>query len=710
MINKHIEIISEKTGYSKKYIYNVVKLLEEGATIPFIARYRKELSGNMDETVLNEVNESYEKLKELEQRKEFILKSIDEQGKLTPELKDQISNSYDPQLIEDLYLPFKRSNKTRASAAREKGLEPLAKYIFDQNAGDVEKYAQTFINDKVFTIEEAIYGAMDIIAEWISEDPEVRNLVRYDYENYGVLCSKLAKNKGEEAQKYKDYFDFEEKISRIPSHRLLAVYRGENEKFLKVNISVDNEIILNKIEKKLIKRNSLTKEILTNTIADSFKRLIAPSIENEIRSKFKEVADIEAIEVFEKNLKQLLLAPPVGQKLTLALDPGFRTGCKVVCLSDNGDLLEEQVIFPHPPVNKPFEAQYLLENLIDKHGIEVIAIGSGTAGRETLQWIKSLDISKKVSVYLVNEDGASIYSASKIAKDEFPDKDITVRGAVSIGRRLMDPLAELVKIDPKSIGVGQYQYDVDQKMLKEKLDRTVISAVNTIGVNLNTASEHLLSYISGLGPAIAKNIVKYRSKIGKFTEKSQLSAVPRLGDKAFEQASGFLRIRGGSNPLDNTGIHPESHEICYQILNDNNIEIEQIKQNPLILKKIKIENYITETIGLPTLNDIIKELEKPGLDPRGEQKEINFDDNINSINDLKEGMIIRGIVTNITNFGAFINIGIKEKGLVHISEMSDKFVKDPNSIIKLNQEVTTRVLRIDLERSRIQLSIRNTRN
>lgn len=710
MINKHIEIISEKTGYSKKYIYNVVKLLEEGATIPFIARYRKELSGNMDETVLNEVNESYEKLKELEQRKEFILKSIDEQGKLTPELKDQISNSYDPQLIEDLYLPFKRSNKTRASAAREKGLEPLAKYIFDQNAGDVEKYAQTFINDKVFTIEEAIYGAMDIIAEWISEDPEIRNLVRYDYENYGVLCSKLAKNKGEEAQKYKDYFDFEEKISRIPSHRLLAVYRGENEKFLKVNISVDNEIILNKIEKKLIKRNSLTKEILTNTIADSFKRLIAPSIENEIRSKFKEVADIEAIEVFEKNLKQLLLAPPVGQKLTLALDPGFRTGCKVVCLSDNGDLLEEQVIFPHPPVNKPFEAQYLLENLIDKHGIEVIAIGSGTAGRETLQWIKSLDISKKVSVYLVNEDGASIYSASKIAKDEFPDKDITVRGAVSIGRRLMDPLAELVKIDPKSIGVGQYQYDVDQKMLKEKLDRTVISAVNTIGVNLNTASEHLLSYISGLGPAIAKNIVKYRSKIGKFTEKSQLSAVPRLGDKAFEQASGFLRIRGGSNPLDNTGIHPESHEVCYQILNDNNIEIEQIKQNPLILKKIKIENYITETIGLPTLNDIIKELEKPGFDPRGEQKEINFDDNINSINDLKEGMIIRGIVTNITNFGAFINIGIKEKGLVHISEMSDKFVKDPNSIIKLNQEVTVRVLSIDLERSRIQLSMKNPRN
>lgn len=710
MLHKHSEILADRFSVNKKNVFNVLSLIEEGATIPFIARYRKEMSGNMDEMILNDLNDDYEELKELEKRKEFILKSIEEQGKLTPELKHQIENSYDPIFIEDIYLPFKRSNKTKAAVAREKGLEPLAKYIFDQYHSNIEQYAKSFLSENVLSVEDAINGALDIIAEWISENPEVRNIVRYEFENYSVLHARVIKTKTEEAQKYKDYFDYEEKLIKIPSHRLLAVYRAENEKFIRINLKVNEEIILNRLEKLLIKRNSPVFELLKNAINDGFKRLIAPSIENEARTKFKQLADIEAIEVFEKNLKQLLLAAPVGQKRTLAIDPGFRSGCKIVCLSEIGDLLDEKVIFPHPPANNPFDAQYIVSNLIEKYSIDVIAVGNGTAGRETMQWLKSSNIGKKISIYYVNEDGASIYSASKTARDEFPDKDVTVRGAVSIGRRLMDPLAELVKINPRSIGVGQYQYDVDQKLLKEKLDRTVVSSVNAVGVNLNTASEHLLSYISGFGPGIAKNIIKYRSEIGRFNDKKELAKVPRLGDKAFQQSAGFLRIKGGDNYLDDTGIHPESHQIAIKMLKDHNIDFEDIKSNPDKLKTIKLENYISEKAGLPTLNDIIKELEKPGLDPRGEQKEIDFDESITTIEDLKEGMILKGIISNITNFGAFVNIGIKEKGLIHISEMADKFVRDPNSVVTLNQEVTVKVLSVDIERSRVQLSMKSLGN
>lgn len=710
MIHKHSEILSERYSLNKKKVFNVLSLIEEGATIPFIARYRKEMTGNMDEIILNDLNDEYEELKELEKRKEFIIKSIEEQGKMTPELKHQIENSYDPVFIEDIYLPFKRSNKTRAAVAREKGLEPLAKYIFDQYHSDIERYAKSFLSEKVLTVGEAVNGAMDIVAEWISENPEVRNIVRHEFENYSVLQAKVIKTKTEEAQKYKDYFDYEEKLTKTPSHRLLAVYRAENEKLIKINLNVNEDIILNRVDKLVIKRNSPVYDLMNNAVADSYKRLIAPSIENEVRTKYKQLADIEAIEVFEKNLRQLLLSAPVGQKRTLAIDPGFKSGCKIVCLADNGDLLDEQIIYPHPPVNRSFDAQYIISNLIEKYDIEVIAVGNGTAGRETMQWLKSINTGKKISVYYVNEDGASIYSASKTARDEFPDKDVTVRGAVSIGRRLMDPLAELVKINPRSIGVGQYQYDVDQKLLKEKLDRTVVSAVNAVGVNLNTASEHLLSYISGLGPGIAKNIIKYRSEIGRFSDKKELAKVPRLGDKAFQQSAGFLRIKGGNNYLDNTGIHPESHQIAFKMLKDHNIDFEDIKSNPDKLKIIKLENYVSDKAGLPTLNDIIRELEKPGQDPRGEQKEVDFDDSINTIEDLKEGMILRGIISNITNFGAFVNIGIKEKGLIHISEMADKFVKDPNSVVTLNQEVTVKVLSVDIERSRVQLSMKSLGN
>ena len=706
MLNKFSDIISGKLNINRKNTYNILSLLEEGSTIPFIARYRKEMTGNLDEELIINVFEEFDGLKELEKRKEFILKSIESQGKLTDELKNQIENSYDSTEIEDIYLPFKRSNKTKAAIARENGLEPLAKYIFEQNKSDIQRYASGFINEKVENTESAINGAKDIIAEWISENPNVRNIVRNEFENYSAITTKVLKSDTPEAQKYRDYFEYDEKSNKIPSHRLLALFRAENEKILKLSLNFDDELISNKSGREVIKRNSTTREIVEDSLKDSLKRLIYPSIENELRSKLKEKADLEAIEVFEKNLKQLLLAAPVGQKKILAIDPGFLSGCKVVCLDSNGDLIADNVIYPHPPRNHYIESEDVILNLIEENDIEIIAVGNGTAGRETMQWLKKLEFEKKISIYFVNEDGASIYSVSKTAKDEFPDKDVTVRGAVSIGRRLMDPLAELVKISPKSIGVGQYQYDVDQKLLQEKLDRTVVSAVNSVGVNLNTASEHLLSYISGFGPGLAKNIVKYRSKIGEFKSKQQLIEVPRLGDKAFEQATGFLRIKNGENILDDTGIHPESYEITYKMLKDYNIALNDIKDKKAVLSKIDLKKYVTPEFGLPTLTDIIKELEKPGLDPRGEQKEINFSENITEFSDLKEGMILTGIVTNITNFGAFINIGIKEKGLVHISEMANKFIKDPNTVVKLNQEVKVRIISLDEERKRVQLSMK----
>ncbi len=706
MLNKFAEIISNQLSLSYNRVLNVLKLLEEGATIPFIARYRKEMTGSMDEQNINDIDEKFNMLKDLVKRKEFILKSIEDQGELTEDLKNKIQNSYDPVEIEDLYMPFKRSNKTKAAKAREKGLEPLANYIFEQKNHDISSYANKFLNDKVPTVEDAIQGAKDIIAELISENKDIRDLVRFSFDKYAFLESKVVKTKIEEAQKYKDYFDYSERLNRIPSHRLLAVLRGESEKYLRLKFTLDEEILFDKMQRKIIHRNSPVRKILEETLEDSYDRLIKPGIETEMRAKYKEIADREAIEVFEENLKQLLLAPPVGQKRTLAIDPGFRTGCKVVCLDKNGDLLDEGVIYPHPPHNKSIKAESIIWDFIEKYDIKIIAIGEGTAGRETMNWLQALKLDENIKLFYVNEDGASIYSASKIAREEFPDKDITVRGAVSIGRRLMDPLAELVKIDPKSIGVGQYQHDVNQKLLKDKLDRTVVSAVNTVGVNLNTASEHLLAYVSGLGPVLAKNIVKFRSEKGAFDNRNQLKKVPRLGNKAFEQSAGFLRIRNGKNPLDNTAVHPEHYDIVKKMTSELNVDIDELKGNKDLLEKIDLNKYVTNDTGIPTLKDIIKELEKPGLDPRGEASVFAFDERVKTIDDLENGMILKGKITNITNFGAFVNIGIKENGLVHLSQMADKFVKDPKEIVSLNQEVSVKVLSVDKDRKRVQLSMK----
>jgi len=707
MLNTFSEIISNQLSLHQNKVFNVLRLFDEGATIPFIARYRKEMTGSMDEQDINAVDEKYSELKELVKRKEFVLKSIADQGKLTDKLKRNIETSFDSVEIEDLYLPYKRSNKTRAAKARDKGLEPLAIEIFNQTNRDVLGYAKRFLNDKIETIEDAIAGAKDIIAELLSEDTYIRAIVRKEYDKYSFLESKVIKSKKDEAQKYKDYFDYREKLKRIPSHRLLAVLRGEKEKYLRVKLVVEEEFLLDKINKKVIKANSPVFQILKETIEDSFSRLIAPSIETEMRSKYKDLADREAIEVFERNLSQLLLAPPIGQKRTIAIDPGFRTGCKVVCLDSNGDLLEDSVIYPHPPQNNKYESEDIVLSLIKKHKVEIVAIGDGTAGRETMNWLETLKLGSKIRLFYVNEDGASIYSASKVARDEFPDKDITVRGAVSIGRRLMDPLAELVKLDPKSIGVGQYQYDVNQKLLKDKLDRTVVAAVNSVGVNLNTASEHLLAYVSGLGSVLAKNIVAFRTEKGKIESRIQLKEVSRLGGKSFQQAAGFLRIRDAKNPLDNTGVHPEHYGIVKAITKDVGISINEIRGNIDALRKINLAKYTRENIGLPTLKDILKELEKPGLDPRGEASVFSFDEKVKSIEDLDVGMTINGKVTNVTNFGAFVNIGIKENGLIHISELADRFVSDPNEIVSINQEINARVISIDLDRKRIQLSLKS---
>ncbi len=707
MLNTFSEIISNQLSLHQNKVFNVLRLFDEGATIPFIARYRKEMTGSMDEQDINAVDEKYSELKELVKRKEFVLKSIADQGKLTDKLKRNIETSFDSVEIEDLYLPYKRSNKTRAAKARDKGLEPLAIEIFNQTNRDVLGYAKRFLNDKIETIEDAIAGAKDIIAELLSEDTYIRAIVRKEYDKYSFLESKVIKSKKDEAQKYKDYFDYREKLKRIPSHRLLAVLRGEKEKYLRVKLVVEEEFLLDKINKKVIKANSPVFQILKETIEDSFSRLIAPSIETEMRSKYKDLADREAIEVFERNLSQLLLAPPIGQKRTIAIDPGFRTGCKVVCLDSNGDLLEDSVIYPHPPQNNKYESEDIVLSLIKKHKVEIVAIGDGTAGRETMNWLETLKLGSKIRLFYVNEDGASIYSASKVARDEFPDKDITVRGAVSIGRRLMDPLAELVKLDPKSIGVGQYQYDVNQKLLKDKLDRTVVAAVNSVGVNLNTASEHLLAYVSGLGSVLAKNIVAFRTEKGKIESRIQLKEVSRLGGKSFQQAAGFLRIRDAKNPLDNTGVHPEHYGIVKAITKDVGISINEIRGNIDALRKINLAKYTRENIGLPTLKDILKELEKTGLDPRGEASVFSFDEKVKSIEDLDVGMTINGKVTNVTNFGAFVNIGIKENGLIHISELADRFVSDPNEIVSINQEINARVISIDLDRKRIQLSLKS---
>jgi len=703
---KFIQLISKELNLPEKSVQNTISLLDEGATIPFISRYRKEMTGSLDEVEVGNIKERYEKLQEVEKRKEAILKSMDEQGVLTNELKNKIITTFNITELEDIYLPFKPKRKTRAVKAREKGLEPLAKLIMKQYERDVESKAASFINDDVADTEEALQGARDIIAEWINEHQVGREIVRNAYTKEAVITSKVVKGKDEEGIKYKDYFDWSESLKRCPSHRFMAMRRGEKEGYLKISISPDTENTVDRLDRFFVKGNTSASDQVGEAVSDAYKRLLSPSIETEFTNLFREKADAEAINVFAENLRQLLLASPLGQKRVLALDPGFRTGCKVVCLNVQGNLLENNTIYPHPPQNDYHKASSTITSLVEKHQIEAIAIGNGTASRETEAFAKGLRFKHKVQIFVVSEDGASIYSASKVARDEFPDYDVTVRGAISIGRRLMDPLAELVKIDPKSIGVGQYQHDVDQSQLKKSLDTVVESCVNSVGVNLNTASKHLLTYVSGLGPQLAQNIVNYRTENGAFPSRDKLKKVPRLGAKAFEQAAGFLRITQAKNPLDNTAVHPESYKIVKQMASDQGCKVDDLIQDKNLRSRINLKQYITESIGLPTLTDIMNELDKPGRDPREEIKTFSFAEGIYSIDDLYEGMILPGLVTNITNFGAFVDIGVKQDGLVHISQLADKYVSDPNEIVKLQKQVKVKVMEVDKVRKRIQLSMK----
>lgn len=702
---KTIQLISQELNLQESSVKNTISLLEEGATIPFISRYRKERTGSLDEVQISDIQKSLKKFKDLEARKETILTAIQEQDKLTKELEQRINNTFDANELEDIYLPFKRKRKTKAGIARENGLEPLALAIKKQIIHNISAEAKKYINKQITSPHEAIEGAQFIIAEWISEDDKVREKTRSTMRKHGIISSKVIKKKIDEAQKFRDYFQFEESIAKCPSHRLLAILRGGNEGYLRVNLEIDNERMLESIERKYISYNAPCADLLSQAILDGYKRLILPSVENQILNEYKEKADLVAIEVFVKNLKQLLLSPPLGQKPTLAIDPGFRTGCKTVALDENGNLLKYVTIYPNPPQSEYDNASRSILSLIEKFNIKAIAIGNGTAGRETESFIKSLHLG--LDIFMVNEDGASIYSASQIAREEFPSEDLTVRGAVSIGRRLMDPLAELVKIDAKSIGVGQYQHDINQSLLKESLDQTVVSCVNSIGININTASKHLLTYVSGLGETIAKNIVEFRTLNGNFKSKNQLKKVPRLGEKAFEQAAGFLRIKDSKNPLENTGVHPEVYPVVDQMAKDINCTISDLIKNPEHLKKIELKRYCTSQIGLPTLRDIIKELEKPGLDPRGAVSSFSFDERIRTIEDLREGMVLPGIVTNITNFGAFIDIGIKQGGLVHISQIANKYISNPADVLNLQQKVTVKVMDIDPLRGRINLSMKD---
>jgi uncharacterized protein len=707
MNRQHIPIIADTLQITPRRIENTIQLLAEGATIPFISRYRKEATGSLDEVQVAEIQREWKKMEDLDKRKETVLSAIEEQGKLTDDLRHRIADCWNATELEDLYLPYKRKRKTRASVARENGLEPLAQQIFAQKDHRVEELAGRFLTEEVPGIEEALQGARDIIAEWINEDEKARNSVRRQFRRDAVIRSKVARGKEEEGEKYRDYFDYEESLKKCPSHRLLAIRRGEEEGFLRVGISPDEEQTLYQLERQYLRGHGAASEQVKQALHDGYKRLLAPSIETEFRNLAKEKADAEAIQVFTTNLRQLLLAPPLGQRRVMGIDPGFRTGCKVVCLDDSGQLLHNETIYPHPPQSNEFMAKRTLEHLADQFQVEAIAVGNGTAGRETMSLCQSIRFDRPVEVFMVNEAGASVYSASEIAREEFPDHDVTVRGAISIGRRLMDPLAEFVKIDPKSIGVGQYQHDVNQTQLKESLDQTVESCVNSVGINLNTASKHLLTYVSGLGGAIAQNIVDYRSEHGPFESRRELKKVSRLGEKAFEQCAGFLRIRGGRHPLDNTAVHPESYHIVEQMAGDQGCTIEDLIRNAALRKKINLQQYVSETVGLPTLNDIMQELAKPGLDPRGEAKAFSFDKNVKSIEDLREGMVLPGIVNNITNFGAFVDIGIKEGGLVHISQLANRFVKNPADVVSLHQQVMVRVVSVDIKRKRVQLSMKD---
>ena len=690
-------------------VENTLKLLQGGATIPFISRYRKEATGGMDEVQISEINDRYEKLCELAKRKGTIISTIEEQGKMTAELKNRIDNCWDSTELEDIYLPFKPKRKTRAEAARQKGLEPLAIILMMQRENNLMAKAAQFVKGEVKDEEDALKGARDIIAEQVNEDERARNQIRNIFTRQAIITAKVVKGKEkeEDAAKYRDYFDFSEPLRRCTSHRLLAIRRGEAEGILKVTISPEeDDECTDRLERQFVRGNGECSAQVAEAVKDAYKRLLKPAIETEFSAISKEKADEEAIRVFAENLRQLLLAPPLGQKRVMGIDPGFRTGCKVVCLDAQGTLLHNEAIYPHPPKSEEALAARKIVKLVEQYKIEAIAIGNGTASRETERFVTSQRYDREVQVFVVSEDGASIYSASKTAREEFPDYDVTVRGAVSIGRRLMDPLAELVKIDAKSIGVGQYQHDVDQTKLKESLDRTVESCVNLVGVNLNTASKHLLTYVSGLGPSLAQNIVDYRTENGPFASRKELLKVPRMGAKAFEQCAGFLRIPGADNPLDNSAVHPESYAIVEKMAKDMKCTVADLIKDKELRAKIDIKKYVTDTVGLPTLNDIMKELDKPGRDPRQQIQVFEFDKDVKTLDDLREGMELPGIVTNITNFGCFVDIGIKENGLVHISQLADKFVSDPTTVVSIHQHVRVKVMGIDHERKRVQLTMK----
>ena len=703
-----IQFIQQNISIQEKQINAVLQLLSEDCTIPFIARYRKDKTGNLGEVEIEQIQKLSKNFDEIQKRKESVLKSIEEQEKLTPELRAKIEQSFDLQEIEDLYLPFKKRRKTKADAAKEKGLEPLAKIIMAQKNGDIEQTAQNYLNKEVSSVEEALQGARDIIAEWINENIFIRKNLRRVFQRKAVISSKVVKTKKEEeeAQKYAQYFDWSEPLNKIPSHRLLAMLRAEKEGFIKVSIDIDKDEILTFMEGSLVKTASPScAEQIILAAQDAYKRLLEPSISNEILQEAKIKADEKAISIFSENLTQLLLAPPLGEKRILAIDPGYRTGCKVVCLDEKGDLLHNETIYPHAPQKETAVAMKKIRSMVEAYHIEAISIGNGTASRETEFFIKKIAFDRPLQVFVVSEAGASVYSASKIARDEFPDYDITVRGAVSIGRRLSDPLAELVKIDPKSIGVGQYQHDVDQTLLKEELDSTVVKCVNSVGININTASKSLLSYVSGIGEKLAENIVAYRTENGAFVDRNQIKKVPRLGEKAFQQAAAFIRIKDGKNPLDNSSVHPEAYKIVEKMAKDFGIKTIDLIANEEKIKQIAPEKYTTEDIGILGIKDILKELLKPGLDPRKTSKVFEFDPNIKTFEDLKSGMVLPGIVSNITAFGCFVDIGIKENGLVHISQLKDGFVSDPSEVVKLHQQVKVKIIEIDTERKRIALSM-----
>ena len=706
MERNYQEVIAKGLNIVPWQVANTLKLLSEGATIPFISRYRKEATGSLDETVLLDIQKTNTQLAELDKRREAILKSIEEQGKLTDELKRQIEGASTMNELEDIYLPYKQKRKTRASVARDRGLEPLAGILMKQEELLIEKSAEAFLSDEVVSIEDALQGARDIIAEWVNENKRSRETIRRLFGKNALIGSKVVKGKEEDGIKYQDYFEFSEPMNRCPSHRVLAMLRGEDEGFLKISLEPDRETAVQLLKDIFVKGNMKVSEQVKEAVTDSYKRLLQPSIETEFRKMSKEKADEQAIRVFAENLRQLLMAAPLGEKAVLALDPGYRSGCKLVCLDPQGNLVHNETIYPHAPQNEKGTSSKKVVSLVNAYKIDAIAIGNGTASRETEQFIRKLRFDRDLQVFVVNESGASIYSASRVAREEFPDYDVTVRGAVSIGRRLMDPLAELVKIDPKSIGVGQYQHDVEQGKLKNSLDQVVESSVNKVGVNLNTASKHLLTYISGLGPTLAQNIVEHRKEKGPFKSRKELMKVARMGEKVFEQSAGFLRIPDAKQPLDNSAVHPESYSVVGKMAGDLNCQVSDLMTDEALRKRIRLDQYITPQTGLPTLLDIMEELAKPGRDPRSRIKVFEFAQDVRSISDLKEGMVIPGIVTNITNFGAFVDVGVKQDGLVHISQLADRFISDPNEVVKIHEHVKVKVLSIDVDRKRIQLSMK----